>query len=100
DDYTILRTSFLNNCFPKTDVDAQFALAYLRLILRRLLHWRTPYERSFYTTAGAVVRDLGRLTQPLGDAQLVPELEVVPQHVMRLPVWGNLPFTPRFDALF
>jgi uncharacterized protein len=98
--HSLQRESFLPSVFPANDLEASYALRYLRLIVRRLLHPLDPSADCFYATAGHVVADLKKLLQPLGAAHGVPELQPVPQHVLRLPVSGNVPYTPRFRAIY
>ena len=86
--------------FPAYDDNATFALEFLRLLVQRLLHPRTPHRAKCYDTAAAVIRDLGKLIPEFGDAQSVPELLAIPQRVLRLPQSGNAPWTGRIGRVF
>lgn len=81
------------------DVDSQFCLRGVRLILRRLLKPDSPDEEQFYRSAEDVIADLLKLTPEFGAAQDLPELRAVPQKVVRIPVSGNVPLTARVKAL-
>lgn len=80
--------------------EATFALMFLRLMIRRLLHPLTPDEPRFYETGEDVVKDLSKLVPEFGAAQAVPELQAVPQRVLRIPQSGNVPWTARMAGLF
>lgn len=91
---------FLARCFPKENEVAQFVLRCLQLIVRRLLYPMEPSSARFYDSAAEVAGSLQRILPDLGDADSIPELQVIPQHVLRLPRSGNAPFTARVSALF
>jgi HD superfamily phosphohydrolase len=91
---------FLVRCFPEADPDARHAYDLIAIVLRRLLRPKTPGAARFYDHANDVIHDLNKLKQPLGAAFRVRELGIVPQRVMRIPVWNNIPYTERFGALF
>jgi HD superfamily phosphohydrolase len=97
---TAPRRRFLATCFPEDDDGAQLALASLRLITARLQHPQVPSDERYYRQANAVVHDLRKLTPEFGAAQTVPELQAIPQRVMRLPNTGNAPYSPRVGRLF
>jgi HD superfamily phosphohydrolase len=98
--YVPWRETLLTSVFRSDDDDARYALAYVRLVLRRLLLPTTPRDQRFYETAADVAADLRKLTHGLGAARNLPELAEVPQHVLRVPVWGNIPYTPRVAAFY
>jgi len=83
---------------PDTD-DSRYTLAFVRLTLRRILSQKVPWAPGYYASAASMARDLRKLQRTLGDAFRVPELEGTPQHVVRIPVAGNVAFTPRIAAL-
>ncbi|HEX8052356.1 MAG TPA: protein kinase [Thermoleophilaceae bacterium] len=76
-----------------------FVCAYLRRLVGRLLAADSPDATPFYEDADAVVRALERLLPEYGEATDVPELEAVSQHVLRVPPFNNVPWTPRVNAL-
>jgi HD superfamily phosphohydrolase len=91
--------SFLKK-FPRANDNARFALRFLRLIIRRLLYPDSPTRPTCYNGADSVVQDLAKLMPEFGGAQSVPELQAIPQSVLRLPESGNAPWTPRVGLLF
>jgi HD superfamily phosphohydrolase len=94
---------FLRATFPSGDGEAEYALSYIRLILKRLLHPSLPTAAQYYRSASRlqhrdaseVVHDLRKLQSEFGASQNVAELQAIPQHVLRLPCSGNVPLTPR-----
>ena len=92
-DYEDLGHKFLSQVFPVDDGDSTFALRFIRLIIRRLLHPKGPLDTKYYESADEVVHDLHKLQTEFGAAQNISELQTVPQHVLRLPVSGNVPLT-------
>jgi uncharacterized protein len=96
-DWEVVRNQFLTRVFPPYDESAQQILAGIKLVLLRTL---SPKDSTFYDTGEQASRDLGRLLPELGGAHGVPELQAIPQHVIRLPVSGNVPWTKRVAALF
>ena len=94
------RKLFLHQKFPENSVEAQFALKFIRLILKRLLHPQKPTDSHFYDKAIEVAQDLRKLEPEFGAAQSVTELSAIPQKVLRMPVSGNSPFTPRVNNFF
>ena len=91
---------FLRGKFPGEDDDAAFAKNFIRVILLRLLHPNTPRSLKCYEAAGAVVHDMAKLLPEFGDAQSVPELQAIPQRVLRIPNVGNAPWTQRVRTIF
>jgi HD superfamily phosphohydrolase/serine/threonine protein kinase len=81
------------------DDDGRFAAAYFRRIFRRILAADNPEEDAFYESADSLVRALERLTPEYGEATDINELQVVPQHVLRVPPADNVPWTERVRAL-
>ena len=53
-----------------------------------------------YDTADRVVEDLGKLLPEFGAAQPIPELQAIPQRVLRIPTSGNVPWTKRVVGIF
>lgn len=95
------RGTFLNSVFPDGDPEAEFALSFLRLILRRLLNSDVPSQKeTYYKQAMEVLDDLGKLLPHFGAAQAVVELQPIAQHILRLPVSGNVPYSRRIHALY
>ncbi len=86
--------------FPSRDDNATFALAFVRLIVNRLLRPNGPDKPKCYDTADAVVQDLAKVLPEFGGAQAVPELRAIPQRVLRLPQSGNAPWTERVNHVF
>jgi len=82
------------------DEDTSFALAYLKLLIQRLLRPNEPQSPKWYSSAKDVNHDLGKLLPEFGDAQHLPELQAIPQKVLRLPQSGNAPWTRRIGPLF
>jgi HD superfamily phosphohydrolase/serine/threonine protein kinase len=93
-------TEFLARCFAADDPDARHAYDLISLVLRRLLMPKTPHAPRFYEKASDVIHDLRKLEQPLGAAHRIDELRSVPQRVMRIPIWNNIPYTDRLGELF
>jgi len=98
--HRLQRDRFLPSVFPVDDLEAAHALGFLRLVIKRLLYPYAPAAPAFYKHAQSVATDLTKLLQPLGAAHDIPELQGIPQHVLRLPVSGNVPYTPRFAAIY
>lgn len=92
--------AFQEGCFPKGDMNAKFALSFFRLIIDRLLLPRTPQSPHIYLSASEVARDIRKLVPEFGAAQNVPELQAIPQNVLRLPHSGNCPYTERMSKLY
>jgi HD superfamily phosphohydrolase len=93
------RHLFLSSVFPDEDNDAQFALKYIRLMLRRLLHPKLPISRKYYLNARQFALDLRKLEPEFGAAQSISELQAIPQSVLRLPHSGNAPYTARVGRI-
>lgn len=104
-DLVLKRSNWLSTTFSRGD-RANYSRRYLDLIIRRLLYIPAPREDfrpeapPFYGLASEVVEDLEKLHPTYGAAQRVAELEDIPQHVVRTPVWGNVVWTPRIHRLF
>lgn len=92
--------AMLNRCFQPDDADAQFLLVCIRFVVKRMLRGDRLGDKVFYVSADEVVRDLQKILPAFGGADGVPELQSIPQQVMRIPCWGNLAFTPRVSRLF
>lgn len=90
---------FVGDVFSKDKTDAAFSLAYIRLVLRRLLYPRSVEDDRYYRRAAEVVNDLDKLAPEFGAAQEVHELRAIPQKVVRIPVSGNVPLTGRIKTL-
>lgn len=99
DDWFASDLPVVGRAFPTTSVESAFSLKYVRLILQRLLYPATVDDNRYYRRAAEVVRDLDKLAPEFGAAQSVPELRAIPQSVVRIPVSGNAPLTPRIKAL-
>jgi hypothetical protein len=97
-EYADIRARLLRSAFPDDDAEAQYALRFIHLIIRRLTACETPAGQSYYTSAAEVVRDLSKLQHEFGAAQNLPELQAIPQHVLRLPHSGNVALTLRVKA--
>ena len=80
--------------------EADFKLDCLRLILRRILVPKTPHENRYYNFGQDVIADLEKIEPLFGAAQGVQELSGHPQNVMRLPIWGNVPYTTRIAGIY
>lgn len=94
------RAHFLRLAFPEKDDEARYSLGYLRRMLKRLLAPTTPVSPAYYRTGHHVAAHLRKLHTEFGGAQGIPELQAIPQKVLRLPQSGNLAWTPRFRRLF
>ena len=92
--------AFQSQCFPEGDVNAQFAFRFLQLILDRILHPKNPEDSHIYKSAAQVATDIRKLVPEFGAAQSVPELQAIPQNVLRLPHSGNCPYTTRMGRVF
>jgi HD superfamily phosphohydrolase len=95
----LMRQQFLSRCFPDTSADASFVLSCLRLTIRRILRGDHPDRPAYYQSAKAVASDLRKIEPEFGAAQSIPELHSIPQHVIRIPCWGNVAFTDRVGRL-
>jgi serine/threonine protein kinase len=100
DDLEAVSREFLARKFPKSDDDAAFAKRFIQLIIMRLLHPQNPKDSMCYNTADHVVEDLGKLLPEFGAAQPIPELQAIPQRVLRIPSSGNVPWTKRVVGIF
>jgi serine/threonine protein kinase len=92
--------TFLTRCFPGHDADARHAFDLVSVVLRRLLRPKEPGAPRFYDHSGEVIADIRKLDQPLGAAHRIAELHTIPQRVLRIPIWNNIPYTDRLGALF
>lgn len=79
--------------------DGAYVFDFLSEIVSRILAVDCPGTDSFYNSAAEVARALDRLSPDYGEATDIPELQAVPQHVLRLPPNNNVPWTKRVDAL-
>lgn len=79
--------------------DGAYVLRYLGQLFQRILATADPRTPPFYESAHEIVRVLERLRPDYGEATDVPELQPVPQHVLRIPPTVNVPWTRRVDAL-
>jgi HD superfamily phosphohydrolase/serine/threonine protein kinase len=79
--------------------DGEYVFAYLKQLFGRILAAFEPEIDPFYESADEVVAALERLRPEYGEATDIPELQPVPQHVLRVPPTENVPWTPRVGAL-
>jgi HD superfamily phosphohydrolase len=93
--YEEIRKLFLDTAFPDGDGEAQYALEFIRLIIRRLLSSASPDGPIYYSSARAVASDLSKMDREFGAAHNIPELQAIPQHVIRQPQSGNVPLPIR-----
>jgi HD superfamily phosphohydrolase/serine/threonine protein kinase len=100
EEYRSRSKNFLAKLFPGSDDDAFFARNFLRLIIQRLLFPENPSAPMCYRTGDNVIQGLSRLLPEFGGAQSIPELQAIPQRVLRLPRTGNAPWTRRVSHIF
>ena len=100
DNYKSRAATFQEKLFSIQDDNASFARSFLRLLIERLLFPRTPGAPKCYETAESVIQALSRLLPEFGGAQSLPELQAIPQRVLRLPRTGNAPWTRRIGRVF
>jgi HD superfamily phosphohydrolase/serine/threonine protein kinase len=86
--------------FPPESDEGRYSLAFVTLILQRLLRPKDPQAARYYRSAEEVVHDLQKLAPEFGAAQSIEELRAVPQRVLRIPRSGNVPWTRRLHATF
>jgi uncharacterized protein len=79
--------------------DGSFVAEYVDRVLNRVLSACSPDHEAIYPTADELVQALDRLKPEYGEATDVPELQAVPQHVLRIPPAENVPWTDRVRAL-
>ncbi|HEY6765721.1 MAG TPA: protein kinase [Candidatus Sulfotelmatobacter sp.] len=97
---SVFSGEFLATKFPDGNDDAIFAKRFIELVIKRLLHASAPTEPTCYETADLVVEDLDKLLPEFGAAQPIPELQAIPQRVLRVPNSGNVPWTRRVASIF
>ena len=88
----------LRKRLAETD-EGEYAMRFVGLVLRRILESQGRALSSFYLDAGGVQETVARLTPAFGAADAIPELQVVPQHVARVPPEENIPWTDRVNQL-
>lgn len=81
------------------DEEGEFVSDCLELLLGRLVVVDRREVRPYYEGAGEVVEALERLSPEYGAGTDMPELQAVPQHVLRLPPCNNVPWTAPIQAL-
>lgn len=81
------------------DEEGAYVMRYLAQLFQQILAASAPQAAPFYKDAHEIVRVLERLRPDYGEATDVPELQPVPQHVLRIPPTVNVPWTPRVEAL-
>ncbi len=92
--------AFLRRCFSRKDENATFVLQCIRTILSRILYHDEESSPHYHSTAQSVIDDLDKVLPEFGACKDVSELRSTPQHVLRVPCWGNLPYTNRVAALY
>jgi HD superfamily phosphohydrolase/serine/threonine protein kinase len=79
--------------------DGNFVNRYLGRVVSRLLAVTNPSEVQIYSNADDVVQALERLRPEYGEATDIPELQPIPQHVIRVPPAENIPWTERVKQI-
>jgi serine/threonine protein kinase len=75
------------------------ALSFIRLLLERLLNPEDPWSDCYYEEAADAADDLHKLAPEFGAAQNIAELWAFPQHVVRMPISGSVPWSRRIASL-
>lgn len=81
------------------DMIRDFLIIVVRRLIRPLEGDMGGEEAVYYQSASEVADDLEKLLHEFGDAQDIPELYPIPQHVVRMPVTGNTEFSNRIDRI-
>lgn len=81
------------------DEQGEYVGRYIGRVIDRLLRVSDPTATPFYNSADDVVQALDRLRPEYGEATDIPELQPIPQHVLRIPPVENVPWTERVKHL-